>query len=237
MNKFPDSIVVTDQEIDLTKLTQAQREHFVKLKDRVVELYEIGAQKRAIISFAGQSGIGKSVTVELLKRLMEIEDHDFTVQKVGLDAFHYPNAILAERNLHDVKGRYDTYDTDEMNKVLLRFLHGHSTSFPQYSRELHAPVRGGFLISEEKALILFEGLWLLRDDEEWAYFRKLFSYNFLIKGSEEESKENTISRHVQGGRSEEDARAFYQSSDHLNTLEVLNNSVQPDEIIQYYGSI
>lgn len=234
---FPSSVIVTDQEIDLSNVSAKQAEYFFDLKNQITEIYEKCRKDRAIITFTGVSGVGKSVTVAILKALFDQGNHDFVTECSGIDAFTYTNEYLAEHNLHNVKGRFDTYDTDELNKVLLRFIHGHKVSFPRYSRKIHAPVQDGFVVSAQRALLLFEGLWLLRDENDWGYFRNYFTHNFLISGNEDSTRENTISRHVQGGRSEEDAQAFYESSDHKNTLEVLKNSVEPDETILYYENI
>lgn len=235
--KFPTEINVTGQKVDISDLTKAQKEYLVRFKDRLIEVYGEVGKDRVVISLSGISGTTKTSTAEIIKALFASEDKDFEFYIAGLDAFHFTNDYLEEKQLKKVKGRFDTYDIASLKRTLAEFKRGEATIFPKYSREIHNPVEGGFCTTDGGALLLIEGLWFLRDDQAWEDVREHIDYNFLIEADESVTKAATVARHVKGGRSQKEAEDFYEASDHQNTLEILKNSVKADEVIPYYKDI
>ncbi|MGH7141645.1 MAG: hypothetical protein ACREGH_03375 [Minisyncoccia bacterium] len=90
---------------------------------------------------------------------------------------------------------------------------------------------------QKNVLLLIVGLWFLRDDDVWKSISEYISYNFYLQGPEAALKNNTIGRHMAGGRSEQDAHRFYDFSDSLNAREIASHSIAPDETISYFGEI
>ena len=240
---FPQTVGVTDQDIDLSSLSEAQREHYRALATHVVDVYGAHGHERAVIGFAGQSGSGKSVTVEILRALFEEGSPSFRVYTADIDAFHYPNAMLTSVcdehgvALRTVKGRYDTYDVSALAHALERFVAGEEVMLPRYSRKIHDPVVEGSLVERGPALLLIAGLWLLRDTPEWRAVRHHIAHTFLMEGSHELMREHVILRHMRGGRSRQDAELFYAASDAQNALEIVSRSVDPDEVMPFFENV
>lgn len=234
---FPEKITVTDQEIDLSNLSTNQKEYYIFLAQKLVELYSKNKKERFVVSLSGPSGSGKSVTAEILRNLISDSSSNFKFYKADLDAFHFSNEYLEKALLKEVKGRYDTYDTNALSNILKKFTSGGTITFPMYSRKFHNPIENGFSVNEDKAFLFIVGLWFLRNDEKWESIWKFISYNFYLEGPQERIKENTIKRHILGGREEKDAKDFYDQSDLVNTEEILSNSILPDETIQYFEDI
>lgn len=234
---FPKKVIVTDQTINLDFLNERQKKYYFDLADELINLYSNSGNNRYIISMSGPSGSGKSVISKILEYIITSKISGFKFYTLDLDAFHFSNKYLIKKSLKQVKGRYDTYDTNLIKSALTKFLSGANVTFPIYSRKLHDPIKNGFVVNEEKVLLLVVGLWFTRNDAKWKSLRNLMSYNLYIKGPKDKIKQNTIKRHTIGGRSKKEATEFYDKSDLLNTVEILNNSVKPDKVIKYFENI
>jgi putative kinase len=234
--QLPPKLRVTDQEIDVSWLSDKQIRYYERLAEQFRARYRANGAGRQIFTLSGPAGAGKSVITALLKHIFAAEE-TFQYVNLGLDAFHYPNIVLEERQLRLVKGRYDTYNTEQLLQGVRRFKSGESVQLPTYSRQLHEPLQDTIKITDENTLLLLEGQWLLRDDLAWNNIRTFSNYNLFITGSMEALRENVIQRHMRGGRTLEEASAFYEQSDLLNTREVLKNSVEPDEKLLFYKDI
>jgi len=234
--KIPEAVMVTGHEIDLTDLTGAQKNYFDSLAKHVTDLYFKSGNNRYVIGISGYSGSGKSVLASILTELLS-NQREFACQMVDLDAFHYSNAVLEEKGLSEVKGRYDTYDLDKLSQLLDLFKRDKEVVFPWYSREHHEPQVNGPIAYRGNCLIFLPGLWILRDDPKWNKARGYIDYTISIEGNPEKFKRNTINRHIRGGRSETDAEEFYNNSDSENTAEILNNSVSADLKLPYFEDI
>jgi pantothenate kinase len=160
-----------------------------------------------------------------------------TLYPLDLDAFHFKNDELIARNLLQVKGRYDTYDVVLLREKLDAFLNGEQVQLPRYSRNTHERMDDGIRVDAVRAILFLVGLWIQRDDGVWDSIRERVHYTFTVNGPLEKLKNNTIQRHVRGGRDTKQAEEFYQSSDVLNTHAVLTNKVPADEELLYFEDI
>ena len=235
--EFPEKIIVTDQEIDLSRLTREQKDYYIGLARKISDIYRSSKQKRIVVSLSGPSGSGKSVIAELLKTIFDSSDKDIIFYPLDLDAFHFSNAELEQKGLRGVKGRYDTYNVELLEDKLQRFLNGENVTFPIYSRGAHEPIENGFTVSNDQAILFLVGLWIQNDSNEWKEIRDQIRYTFSIFGPVDHMRQNTIQRHIRGGRNEKDAQQFFENSDAVNTQEILSNSVKADEEIQYFEDI
>jgi pantothenate kinase len=240
---FPKSVIVTEQLIDLSHLTEKQREHYRHLAEHVASIYTASGKERFVIGIGGPSGSGKSVTAEILRLLISQKNPDFALYTADIDAFHYRNDHLHNakghdgKKLHTVKGRHDTYDTGALAKKLEEFVSGNTVDFPCYSRKLHEPIQHCYTPKEGKALMILAGLWLLYDHPYWERVRRHIGYTFLIHGDSETMRHHTVRRHVRGGRTQEEAEIFYATSDHVNLKELEKSSVTADELLPHHEEV
>jgi len=233
----PSSIKITGQDIDISSLTKIQYDYYLKLSEKITSLYTKEGKDRLVIGLSGPAGAGKSVVTELLTHIFNQKQVPFEYINIGLDAFHFTNTELDEKQLRGVKGRYDTYDLTKLNEKLHTFTEGEKVTFPIYSRETHNPAPDSISVTADKAIILLEGQWLLRNTPEWENIRNLCSYQFSISGPNESLKENVIKRHIAGGKKQSEAETFYQESDLVNTEEIERNSIKANETLLFYREI
>ncbi len=236
--EFPKTIAVTDQEIDISGMNAAQKAFVLHVADDAFFHYERFGKPRAIFGIAGPSGAGKSILAALLVDIAAKRDLPYRVATVSIDAFHLPNEYLAVEeqggvNLKEVKGRYDTYDTQLLAGELARFRSGDIVRFPAYSRKIHDPVPGAVSVSEPETLLILEGLWLLHDQSGWGFVRDELDYTYFLDDELERLRKHTIERHIRGGREEKDASRFYDKSDMENYRLVIRTKKYADQFLSW----
>src|SRR6185295_4840336 len=152
--KFPEKVLVTEQEINTSLLTDSQRGAYLDLFRHVIQVYESRRKPRVIVGLLGPTGSGKSVIAALFKEMAHQLSLPFRFETLGIDAFHYPNEYLlthtaGDKMLKDLKGRFDTYDVPKLLKTVESFLSGQNVVLPAYSRKTHDPIENAAVISEE----------------------------------------------------------------------------------------
>lgn len=234
--ELPKELNITEQMVDISDLTKKQSAYYQKLASELENKYIELGMGRQIFSLSGPPGSGKSVVSAILNHLYT-KEAPFIFLNIGLDAFHFENAVIAKSKLLDAKGRYDTYDTEKLFIKMKAFKDGSDVSFPYYSREIHNPIEDSLQVTKKNVFLLLEGQWLLRDAPDWAKIRELFSLNLAVQGSIGDMRENVIRRHITGGRTTEDAINFYTVNDLVNTEEIASKSIKPDLQVRFYKDI
>lgn len=219
---FPESIIVSDQEIDCAHFPEDQQQFVDDLAREIHDVYVKSGKGRKIVGIAGPSGAGKSVLAELLCLRIGQLGTSFECVTVSIDAYHFRNSELKETIGEDGvplsarKGRYDTYDVRALVACLKDFCAGVTVRFPLYSRVQHEPREGAVDVSSPDTLLILEGLWVSHDTNGWTEVGDLLLTSYYLDANAEVSREQTISRHERGGRSRSDAEAFYRDSDEKN---------------------
>lgn len=236
---FPASLTVTEQTIDISGFTQAQKAFYLKLFWETVGIYVAAKKNRAAIGIAGPTGAGKSVVAVLFKELAKQAGLPFDFEVITIDAYHFPNRYLLSHfsegvPLKQVKGRFDTYDAAALARDLKAFAAGESVAFPAYSRKLHDPVPHSIAIRSPATLLLVEGLWLLSAQGDWAQVRPRLDFCYFIDSDKARTREAVIQRHMTGGRSWEDASRHYEEVDGRNSDLTRLTRHQADQIIPPY---
>lgn len=239
---FPASLDITEQHIDVSFLSDRQKQFYVEFLGEMISIYKGKQKPRVIIGFIGPSGSGKSVVVELLKELSKQIQLSFKIETLGIDAYSFTNEYLSSyfengKPLKSFKGRYDTYDVAKLEEDLCSFTKGENISLPIYSRVLHDPVENSLFIEDENVLLLVEGLWLLHDMGDWDTIANNLDYSFFITANKDEVKELTVKRHVAGGRTLEDATVYYDSVDAVNFDKVMSTKERANKIIPSFSGI
>ncbi|MFZ2832256.1 MAG: hypothetical protein WAZ40_03830 [Minisyncoccia bacterium] len=234
---FPPSIMVTDQEIDISALSENQKRYYVDLFNALTAFYTSQEKPRVIVGIAGPAGSGKSVIASIFKMIARQVSLPFTVETVGIDGFHYPNEFLLSKMsegkpLKDHKGRFDTYEVQKLTESLRRFSLGERVSFPAYSRKIHDPVPDAFFVEQyEPTLLVIEGLWLLREEDGWNKVGAHLDFRIFIETNKEHIKEDLIKRHLRGGRNLADATTYYEENESKNYDLIVQTRNKADKII------
>jgi pantothenate kinase len=240
--KFPTSVSVTEQSIDISNLTQIQKKFYVELFDTIVRRYEEGRKPRFIIGLAGPSGSGKSVIGAILLCIAKQVAPPFRFEVLGIDAFHFPNEYLlskkvGEKNLKDYKGRFDTYDVPKLGTVLKDFSAGGEVVLPQYSRKTHDPIKKAVVLTERDVLLFVEGLWLLYDESGWEQVGAYLDFKLFVDADAHAVRDNVIRRHMAGGRNPENAANYYDAVDAAHSDIVAATAKRADLIIPSFYKI
>ena len=208
---------------------------FLPLLRRLTEMQRAAA-RRILVFLAAPPATGKSTLLLFLAQLAQ-EHEEFTrVQALGMDGFHHPNRYLethsilrdgVETPLKSIKGAPETFDVVHLAAKLAAAKEG-ATPFPVYDRRIHDVVPDALIA--DAPILLVEGNWLLLDEEPWRALRALADYRIRIDAPSALLKDRLIARKVQGGLSEAEARAFYETSDRRNVERFAAHAGAADEI-------
>lgn len=191
-------------------------------------------QKRLVVFLAAPPETGKSTLAAVLAQLSRNDDRLVTMQDIGLDGFHYPQAYIQTHTalihgekvpMKDVKGCPETFNIDKITKAIAQLENGNE-AWPLYDRNLHDVVEHQLPIHED--IVLLEGNWLLLDEEKWRDLQAFCDYSIFIDAQAEMLKERLIQRKMKGGLSAAQAQAFYERSDGRNVERVLHHSLKAD---------
>lgn len=197
------------------------------LVDQIVAAIEAAdvSDERYVVAIAGPPAAGKStVAAELQSALAE------RVAVLGLDAFHYDDAILADRGQLDRKGAPFTFDVAAYRRTLdlLRTDRSAPISIPRFDRELELTRNCAELVLPAHDVLVTEGNYLLLEEPGWAALRPLFDLTAMLDVSVEVNRSRIIERWAHFGLSPGEAVARAEVNDLPNAELVRENSAPAD---------
>lgn len=181
--------------------------------------------ERCIVGICGPPGSGKStLTSQIASEL------DAVV--VPMDGFHLPNSVLDDRGLRSVKGAPHTFDADAFVETVRRLRHAEAPiAFPSFDRLADAPVPDAVSVAPADSIVLVEGNYLLLADPPWCELRNLFDLTAFVDLDDDVRVERLIDRHIQFGRSPDEARNFVLNSDETNAALVDASRHRADVVV------
>lgn len=192
---------------------------------------------RIILFLVAPPATGKSTLTLFLEKLSREYQDLIPAQAVGMDGFHYHSEFIKNNfvikngqkiPMAEVKGSPDTFDTKKLREKLRALKNNQEVFFPIYDRKIHDVIEEKLKITEN--IILFEGNWLLLNNDRWLDLKEFADYSLMIKAEPEFLKQRLINRKIQGGLSATEALEFYEKSDKENVLTTLNNSFEAREV-------
>lgn len=240
---LPKKLIVTEQEIDISSLSDVQKEFYIDLFKEVIRLYQSKKKLRLVVGIAGPAGSGKSVIAAILQELSKQRPLPFRFESLGIDAFHYTNdflisSIVDGEPLKNHKGRFDTYDVPKLTDALTHFSLGHGCSLPAYSRKIHDPIENAVQIKKgEPALLVVEGLWLLYDKNGWDRVGKILDFSIFVNTDKDKVRQGVLARHVAGGRTPEKATEYYEANEAVNYSLIMKTKNKANKVIPLYQEV
>jgi len=186
---------------------------------------------RAILGITGAPGAGKSTLARGLAERLRADGNSVTL--VPMDGFHLPQAELVRLGLRDVMGRIDTFDA-EGYLALLRLLRDETDQTvmtPDFDRTVEEPVHDAIRVDPDVRLVITEGNYLLDDEPPWPDVRAALSEVWFVEADETARVERLHARHVEFGKTEEEARRWMARVDEPNALRITARRGEADLVV------
>lgn len=204
------------------------------LLDRLADLVDRVAPRRAVLGIAGPPGAGKTTLVtRLLTAVTAYERLSGRVAHVPMDGFHLTNAELESLGRRDRKGAPDTFDAIAYAGVLasVRAEPRAVVTAPSFDHGVGEPVADSLVVPLDADLVVTEGNYLLLDEGDWAGVTSLLDEVWWCALDPDARVERLIARHVETGREAADATEWVLRSDESNARVVDGGSERADVVL------
>jgi len=211
-------------------LPQAYQPDLASLAARAWALAADG--QRALLGICGAPGAGKSTLAAAIAAGLGA-----SAVLVPMDGFHFTNAELERLGRRDRKGAPDTFDAAGFVALLERLRrHADEVVFaPVFRREIEEPIADAIAIDRRVPLVISEGNYLLLDQEPWSRIRPLLAACWYIEGPEDERLRQLIARHVEFGKTPDEAHEWVHRSDEANARLIEATRSRADLIVSWSG--
>ncbi len=186
---------------------------------------------RALLGLVGPPGAGKSTLAAALRA--EFAD---VSQVVPMDGFHLANSELERLDRRGRKGAPDTFDADGYVTLLRRLLAQGDDEVvyaPEFRREIEEPVANAIPVFARTQLVISEGNYLLLDEGPWARVRELLDETWYVDVDNALRVERLTQRHLQFGRSADEAAAWVAGTDEPNARLVEASRVRASFVFRW----
>lgn len=201
------------------------------------------AEGRLLAGLAGIPGGGKSTFAAVLSHVATHVLGPDTLIVVGMDGWHYPNAVLDRRTTRGVDGRDialqqrkgspESLDVESLVNALNRLrTTDASVSLPVYDRTVHEPIPDALSVPPETRIILVEGNYLLMTQPPWDRVAERLSPKLFLDCAPDVARERVIARHIRGGLTVDQAADKFERNDELNTETVRSTAINADHVIR-----
>lgn len=190
---------------------------------------ELPAGRRYVIALAGPPAAGKSTLAAALHAELGGRAAIF-----GLDAYHFDDAILRERDALLVKGAPHTFDVAGYAAMLrrLRDTPDAEVAVPVFDRSLELSRGSAAIAGPEHRIIITEGNWLLLNAAPWTELRPLFDLTVFVTADQATIRERILQRWTSHGFDEGEANRRAQDNDLPNADQAIGQSTAADITIE-----
>lgn len=190
-------------------------------------------RRRTILGLVGSPGSGKSTLAELLCRHVEARWGADAVALVPMDGFHLADAQLDRLGLRDRKGAPGTFDAHGYAHLLSRVRRDIDVEIyaPGFDRHLEQPLAAAIAVPPAVRLVVTEGNYLLHTDPAWREVRALLDAAWFVTTDADTRKARLIARHVEFGKTPQQARAWVATVDEPNAELVEATAATADRVV------
>jgi pantothenate kinase len=201
---------------------------------RLTRLMNLG--RRAVLGLTGPPGAGKSTLATALRAAC-----GGAAQLVPMDGFHLANTELQRLGRRGRKGAPDTFDAAGYVELLRRLRHQGDNGAddlvyaPEYRREIEEGIAGAIGIVAGTRLIITEGNYLLLQQGAWADVAALLDECWYVDGDDALRIERLTRRHVQFGRTPDQAGDWVAHTDEPNAQAIAATRARADWVFRWDG--
>lgn len=198
--------------------------------DVAVELATSG--ERRILGICGAPAAGKSTFAEQLAARLTAAGH--SVALVPMDGYHLAQSVLDELGLAAVKGAPHTFDGYGFVALLQRLKTAPNEHIwaPRFDRSLEDSIAASIGVAPDVSLVLTEGNYLLLDEPPWTTVRTVLDQCWYVEVPEQLRHQRLEARHMQFGRSREEAHERTFGSDERNAQLIAATAASADAIVE-----
>ena len=187
-----------------------------------------GRGPRAILGIAGAPGGGKSTLAAAIADAL-----GESAVLVPMDGFHLAQAEMVRQGTRDRMGAPYTFDTRGYVALLERLRAGSEVVYaPSFRREIEEPIAGAIAVPPEVPLVVTEGNYLLVGDGDWAGVRPLLDEAWYVEMDETTRLDWLVARHIEFGKTPDEARAWVMRSDQANAEIVAASRGRADLVVR-----
>ncbi len=185
-------------------------------------------QRRAILGIAGAPGAGKST---LAARVVAALGEEAVL--VPMDGFHLHDDILARLGLSDRKGAPETFDVAGYAHVLHRMREetGSTVYAPAFDRSRELSLAAAIAVEPRHRLVVTEGNYLLHDADGWSAVLPALDESWFVQTDDDVRRARLVQRHIEHGRSPDEARRWATVSDQANAEVVQRTRKVADVVV------
>lgn len=183
--------------------------------------------RRVLLGITGPPGAGKSTLAESIVAAVDRAVY------LPMDGFHLADVELQRLGRLERKGAIDTFDAHGYLALLQR-IRTHHTEIayaPAFHRDIEQPIAGSVPVAPETQLIVTEGNYLLDDDDPWPAVRALLDEVWFVDAPPDERRRRLMARHVEFGKSPEQADAWVRAVDDPNASRIELNRDNADFVL------
>lgn len=188
---------------------------------------------RHIVGLMGPPGAGKST---LAARI--VAHFGAQAQVVPMDGYHLANSELERLGRRGRKGAPDTFDAWGYVALLQRLRQQGPDEVvyaPEYRRTLEEPVAGAIAIAPTTRLLVTEGNYLGLDTGAWAGVAPLLDELWYVEVDDTLRRQRLTARHVQFGRTPEDAARWVEVTDEPNARLIASTRARAQGVVWVDG--
>ncbi len=187
--------------------------------DLIEQLHALAAGPRRLLGVVGPPGAGKSTLAALMAQALGER-----AQAVPMDGYHLAQVELERLGRAHRKGAPDTFDAAGYAALLRRLRQqgaDETVYAPDFRREIEEPVAGALPVFAATPLVITEGNYLLLDDDPaWAPVADLLDEVWYLDVPADLRLERLAARHMQFGRTREQALAWIAQTDEPNARRI-----------------
>lgn len=189
---------------------------------------------RFIVGIVGAPASGKSTLAEQLSSTLNTRLKQEISTHFNMDGYHYYNDELYQRGIYAHKGAHFTFNAEKFITKLIKIKeHTGKVLCPIYDRMgVDNPIEDVHEIKVQHKIVVVEGNYLLLSVFPWITIRDILNYCICLEVDRDIQIKRLLKRHIEGGKSESQARNKIELTDLPNGELILKDKDRADYIFR-----